>query len=295
MQHAPDDLDGSPQPASRQPRSRVRSRVHLLAAREAPVVVILQRRRSKLFHVIAVDTVTLRITEGSWFRGKLYPLRCDVSFDGQLMVYLAMGAGGTTWNGVCRLPWLTTLVEGENTGTWFGGGYFAGRRVLRTNGWGPATSDETVTRVADRPLRIERYKSRYGGEDLGVIYERLERDGFQRLGDNWGKRRKLRASTHQVACVGDDGWSRRPSRRHPALTARFLGYLAHGYTFAFSLDEHPDLLEGALWATWDWSGNLWVAWPGTVSRFTAKDLRTGRPSFCLDVDRFEPPSARASP
>jgi len=29
-----------------------------------------------------VDTGTLRITVGSWFRGKLYPLRCDVSFDG---------------------------------------------------------------------------------------------------------------------------------------------------------------------------------------------------------------------
>jgi|SoiMethySBSTD1v2_1073268.scaffolds.fasta_scaffold1210311_2 hypothetical protein len=69
----------------RQPRwlpGKYRSRIHLLAAREAATLAILQRKRSKLFHVIVVDTGTLRITVGSWFRGKLYPLRCDVSFDG---------------------------------------------------------------------------------------------------------------------------------------------------------------------------------------------------------------------
>jgi hypothetical protein len=81
-----------------------RSRIHLLAARSAPALVVLQRKRSKLFHVIVIDTGTLRITEGSWFRGKLYPLRCDVSFDGRFMVYLAMGASGKTCNGICRLP-----------------------------------------------------------------------------------------------------------------------------------------------------------------------------------------------
>lgn len=48
-------------------------RIHLLAAREAPVVVILQRKRNKLFHVITLDTETDAINEGSWFRGMLYP------------------------------------------------------------------------------------------------------------------------------------------------------------------------------------------------------------------------------
>jgi hypothetical protein len=202
-----------------------KSRIHLLAARKAPTIAILQRKRSKLFHVIVIDTEALRITEGSWFRGKLYPKRCDVSFDGKFMVYLAMGASGKTWNGVCRLPWLTTVIE--------------------------------------------------------------------RLGENWGEERKLTTRTYQIECVGDDGWSHRPSRQHPELSVRFVGYLAHGYTFAFSLNEHPHLLEGALWATWDVSGNLWVAWPGVVSRFTLTDLRKGTPSFSLDVDRFEPPSIEA--
>jgi hypothetical protein len=265
-----------------------KSRIHLLAARESPVIAILQRKRAKLFHVIAIDTKTLRITEGSWFRGKLYPKRCDLSFDGKFMVYLAMGASGKTWNGLCCIPWLTTVIDAENTGTWNGGGYFSGRRILKTNNWGPGGNTSSPKSL---PFRLEAYKSRYGGEDLGVLYERFERDGFTRLGPDWGKDRRLSTGTYQVERIGDDGWGCRPSRRHPELRVWFAGYLTHGYTFGFALEEHPDLLEGATWATWDASGNLWVARSGVVQRFTLKDLGEGAPSFSLDVDRFEPPPA----
>ena len=263
-----------------------RSRLHLLAAKEAPKIVILQRKRAKLFHVITVHTGSHSLTEGSWFRGKLYPLRCDISFDGKFMVYLAMGASGKTWNGLCRPPWLTTLLDAENTGTWYGGGYFAGPRLLRSNRWRCAEPQSTRT---DTLFKIEAYRSRHGGEDLGVLYERFERDGFTRLGKNWGTPEKLAASTYQVACRGDDGWSSRPSRRHPALQVRYIGYLTHGYTFAFALDGSPELLDGASWATWDSNANLWVARPGVVEKFTLKDLRRGKPSYSLDVDQFEPP------
>ncbi len=228
----------------------------------------------------------IEFEEGSWFRGKLYPKRCDVSFDGKFMIYLAMGSGGNTWNGVCRLPWLTTLADVENTGTWYGGGYFAGRRLLRTNGeWPPGHGTPNI------PFKLEPYRSRHGGEDLGVLYERFARDGFARLGENWGERKQLGTRQYQVACNGDDGWGSRPSRRHPELAVRFIGYLEHGYTFAFSLEDYPDLLKGATWATWDSKGNLWVARPGVVEQFTLKDLRSGAPSFSLDVDRLEPPEA----
>jgi Ni,Fe-hydrogenase maturation factor len=69
-------------------------RIHLLIAKNAPTVVIVQRKRAKLFHIVLVDAAKRRIEEGSWFRGKLYALRCDVSFDGKHMVYLAMGSRG---------------------------------------------------------------------------------------------------------------------------------------------------------------------------------------------------------
>ncbi len=268
-----------------------RSRIHLLVARQAPVVVILQRRRATLFHVVTVKASTRRLAEGSWFRWKLYPLRCDVSFDGNYMVYLAMGARGTTWNGVCRLPWLTTLTEAANMGAWFGGGYFESKTLLRANGWGSASFNPPKRTGA--PFELQPYRSRYGGEDLGVVYERLQRDGFRRLGDDWGADRVLEGRRYRVAHEGDDGWERQFSPRHPTLKVRYVGYLEHGYTFAFWLDEHPGLLDGASWANWDCNGDLWVARPGTVEQYMLSDLGHGTPSFAFDVDQLGPPATAA--
>jgi hypothetical protein len=270
------------------PPRQYKSRIHLLVAKSAPAVVIVQRKRARLFHIVLVDAGKRRVEEGSWFRGKLYALRCDVSFDGKHMVYLAMGSQGNTWNGVCRLPWLATQTEAQNMGSWFGGGYFADKKVLRTNGWG--RPDFNPATRSGAPFALEPYSSRYGGEDLGVVYERLARDGFTRLGESWGTQQNLGTRKLQVACEGDDGWGRRFSRRHPTLKVRYAGYLEHGYTFAFWLDEHPGLLDGASWANWDRNGDLWVARPGVVEQYRLSDLGRGTPSFSIDVEQFEPPA-----
>ncbi|MDX2211870.1 MAG: hypothetical protein SFY66_01155, partial [Oculatellaceae cyanobacterium bins.114] len=103
------------------------ARIHLIPAKASPYVLIIRRKPSKCFHLILWNTQIDTLEYGSWFHGKLYPKRCDISFDGQWMVYLAMGASGNTWNGVCRLPYLRTVAEGSAMGTWFGGGYWSDR------------------------------------------------------------------------------------------------------------------------------------------------------------------------
>jgi len=243
-----------------------RSRIHLLAAKEAPIVVILQRKRAKLFHIITVDTERHLVTEGSWFRGRLHEMKCDISFDGKFMVYLAIGKGSgkyTAWSGLCRLPWLKTLVESDNPGINWGGGYFCDRNVLITNGW------EKVSPAADIPFTLTSEPLTYfDAENRGMLYEKFARDGF--------------------TPIGDDGWGKRPSLHHPELKVSYLGY-ENGDQFFFSLDERPDLLDGANWATWDSGHNLWVARPGIVEQYTLDDLRSGAPSYTLNVDQFEPP------
>ena len=242
-----------------------RSRIHLLAAKEAPIVAILQRKRAKLYHIITVDTEKYLVQEGSWFRGRLREMKCDISFDGEFMVYLAMGSRGDAWSGLCRLPWLKTLVEGENPGTAWGGGYFPDRKVLITNGW----LREKISPAADIPLTLTPGPLTYfAAGDRGILYKKFERDGF--------------------TPIGDDGWGKRPSLHHPELKVSYLGY-EHGGKFAFSLEERTDLLEGVSWATWDSGNNLWVARPGIVEQYTLDDLRSGTPSYTLDVDQFEPP------
>jgi hypothetical protein len=266
-----------------------RSRIHLLAAREAPIIVVLQRKRAKLFHLITLDTENHRINEGSWFRGVLYAIQSDVSFDGQFMVYLARGAHGETWSGLCRLPWLRTLVHVEKPIT--GGGYFSGRHDLKTHGW---NHREKIFSSDDVPFTIECDPKRHFGYELANIYGRFERDGFTRLGSNWGEQQEFTTPLYRVMCTGDDGWGRRPARGYPELQVRYLGFLDGTFEFAFALDEgHQEILEGANWATWDSTNRLWIARPGVVEQYTLDDLRRGTPSFSLDVDQFEPPANSA--
>jgi hypothetical protein len=59
------------------------ARIHLLPAKGAACVVVIRRKPSKCFHVIRWNTRTDELEHGSWFHGKLYPKRCDVSFDGE--------------------------------------------------------------------------------------------------------------------------------------------------------------------------------------------------------------------
>ena len=209
-------------------RIPVRSRIHLLPAREAPIIVILQRKRTKLFHVVTLDTETHAIDEGSWFRGVLDPLDCDVSFDGKFMVYSATSYPFKKWSGVCRLPWLKTLVHVVNPIT--GGGYFSGPNDLKTHGWDHA---EKIVSSDDIPFTIERDDKRHLGDEFAVIYGRLERDGFTRLGG------------------GEDGWG--PGGPlppgYPELQLRDLDFFNSQFRFAITLDEYPDLLVGANWAT----------------------------------------------
>lgn len=256
------------------------ARIHLLPAKTSPYVLVIRRKPSKLFHIIRWNTRSDTLEHGSWFHGRLYPKRCDISFDGQWMVYLAMGASGVTWNGVCRLPYLRTVAQAPSVGTWYGGGYWRDPKTLMLNGWQPATGSV--------PFTLERLQSAFGGEDFGVFYPRWERDGWRRRGDNFGTERRIKdAPTFTVVCDGDDGWQYQPSPRHPSLIARFIGYLDHGRTFRYSLEGFEDLLDDRVdSASWDSRGNLVYSREGILYRYSLHEIRKGLPGSVHDLERL---------
>lgn len=102
-----------------------KARIHLLPALSSPIVVVLRRKPSKQFHVMVWNTDTDKIEYGTWFVGKLYVERCDVSPDGQYLVYMAIGRDGKVWTGVSRPPFLTTLKHYNQVETYSGGGCFS--------------------------------------------------------------------------------------------------------------------------------------------------------------------------
>jgi len=63
------------------------ARIHLLPAKAAPYVLVIRRKPSKCFHIIRWNTQADTLEHDSWFHGKLYPKRCDISFDGQRLVH----------------------------------------------------------------------------------------------------------------------------------------------------------------------------------------------------------------
>lgn len=271
-------------------------RLHILAARTEPVAVILRRGPSKWCHVLRYRTDTDELEPGSWFRGRIYQFRCDLSDDGRSMVYLAMGDKGQTWNGVCEPPRLTCLAQWETDGTWFGGGLWTGPRRLAVNlGRGPGILFGRRFKPdypgPQRPeVEYNFHEAKHGGEDESILYERLERDGWIRQGP-FGEDVKLPGKQYQVRHDGDAGWLIKRGPTLPEIRLFFRGYFGgEGRRFEFQMPDHPAVLTPEVeWATWDCTDNLLVARRGCIERWTPADFARGAPSFAADLSMLVPP------
>ncbi len=204
------------------------------------------------------------------------------------MVYLARGAQGDTWNGICNPPWLKTVADVPNFGSWAGGGYFSDERTLRSND--QRCYDRSLSefhRTGKTPFSIQRMDS--GGEVFPILLSRLERDGWKREGDPGEEKEiSLKNSSYSKLCLNDPGWSWRPTPQHPMLRMYYRGYLVGGYTFEFQL-EGSDLLDPEIdWATWDAKGDLLVARRGGVEKYSLSALKTGIPDFSMDLEHLTP-------
>jgi len=274
-------------------KPRTNARLHILRAHGASKAVVIRRKPSKRVHIISWDTSTDALEHGSWFSGRIYSERCDLSWDGLWMVYLAMGSRGETWNGICNPPRLRTVADVPNMGTWAGGGFFSGAKTLRSNdNWCHDRSLSEFSKSGDFPFTIKRMES--GGEVFPILSHRLERDGWKREGD-FGKDQKisLKHSSYSTLCVDDPGWSWQPTPEHPVLRMLYRGYLVHGYTFEFVLDGFNLLDVEVDWATWDAKGDLLLARCGIIQRYSLPALKSGSPDFQLDLESLTPPIKEA--
>ncbi len=270
------------------PRSK--ARLHILRAHRSSRAVVIRRKPSKRVHILSWDTDSDALEFGSWFNGRIYAERCDLSWDGCWMVYLAMGAGGETWNGICKPPWLRTVADVPNMGAWAGGGFFSDAKTLRSNDvWHYDRSLSEFTKSGEIPFSIERMDS--GGETFPILSNRLERDGWRREAD-FGKEREifLKYCSYSTLCVDDPGWSWQPTSRHPMLRMFYRGYLVHGDTFEFRLEGSNLLNPEVDWATWDAKGDLLVARRGAIERYSLAALKSGVPDFSLDLEHINPPT-----
>ena len=258
------------------------TRLHLLRAHDAPIIAVIRRGPSRLFHVIKWNTETDKLEHGSWFRGKLYWDCCDISFDGKWMIYLAMGGNGETWSGCCELPFLKASLQGDNYGGYNGGGFWRDARTLMLNNW--------PNQHGNLPFETE-LVNKGMGQDEDVLYAKMERDGWKRNGKNWGTEEEIKGSkNYMVRTTGDDGWSWCFNNQGSTLQCFYRGYLEHGYAFEFRVKGNPELFDEAVqWATFDARGHLVVARAGWIERYSPENVQSGRADFRLDLNGLARP------
>ena len=111
---------------------RAATRLYAILARRAPVAVVFRRGPSNRVLLIKWNTDSDTFEEGQWLKGKIYEGRCEISPDGELLLYFAANwrKPYLSWTAVSRPPYLTALAlwpKGDARG---GGGLFVnGTRI----------------------------------------------------------------------------------------------------------------------------------------------------------------------
>ncbi len=107
------------------------ARLYVFLAREAPIAVIFRRGPSEWAQMIKWHTDTDTFEVGQWLHGRIYPEYCDLSPDGQLLVYFAgkfnqktMRDDKFAWTAISKPPYFTALDIQFSQGTRGGGGVF---------------------------------------------------------------------------------------------------------------------------------------------------------------------------
>lgn len=262
-------------------------RLHLLVARQAPRILIIRRGPTRVYHLILWHCDRDTFEPGSWFRGTLYMQRCDLSWDGKLLVYFAMGNSAEyySWTAISQVPWLRAELFYPKNNTWHGGGIWTGSDQLWLNM--PAGADLRTGEPQQLGIRIHYSRSEYG-EDEGPLYRRLERDGWQRTDDG---RHEYERTRRGWLFSGGPAWALQPAPELPVLRMVYRGYYFNrGRVYHYSLDGYPGLLdEQVLWAGYDYAGRLVLARNGIIERYTPADLARGEPSFRYDLNDLTPP------
>ncbi|EDN66679.1 conserved hypothetical protein [Beggiatoa sp. PS] len=105
------------------------ARLHVLFARESRFAVVIRRGPSKQVCTIGWDRRKDKFSMGQWLKGKIYERRCDISPNGQYLIYFAMNGKPRSevrgsWTAISKAPYLKAIGLWAKGDCWHGGGLF---------------------------------------------------------------------------------------------------------------------------------------------------------------------------
>lgn len=235
--------------AADDPQSR--PRLYVLRASAAMRAVVFVKHRSKLWSLHLWDLAEGRVEPGATFKGTLYPRRCDVSPDGQHLLYFAMTGwspeGEWPWQftGLSRAPWLTCLVAWREAGTWTRGFHFNGKASGKPSLPEGAPLHHVVESIERCPWNIARTGVDQLAAERRIGFAEADDSPPRRADDLWEERRRAIL------------WKPRPIWREELrvrLGARGEGQgRIEGHRNVYSLrreDGEEVALPGYIWLDW---------------------------------------------
>ena len=250
-------------------------RIYAILARESPFAVIFRRGPSKRVLLIGWNTSNDSFQIGQWLKGRIYERRCDLSPDGELLIYCAANqrAPMYSWTAISRPPFLTALALWRKGDVWGGGGHFLSQHRVALNHW------ESQMKVEDgftlpKWLRVEPFGKHPGkGEDDPIWPVRLQRDGWTLVSFPTTTKYDFNAKV---------AWEPSPAitwrKQNPkwpkkySLNMSIIGMKEKNgpwYMTEHSVlrnEKDLDYLGRSDWADWDHSGDLLFARDGCVYR-----------------------------
>lgn len=253
------------------------ARLYAILARRSPVAVLFRRGPSKQVLLIRWNTDDDSLLPGQWLKGRIYERRCDLSPDGDLLLYFAANwkKPYLSWSAVSRPPYLTALALWPKGDGWGGGGHWISATRVALNHrpeemfLGPGSTTPKGFKVApfgDHPG---------WGEDNPIWFERLQRDGWTMTSEGKEKRNKPTAAVwieYNPPIVF--------SKPHPTLNGHHLEMAMVGIDARkgpWYLIEHSIVRPGGVeklgrsdWADWSHPGDLLYAKDGRLFRLRLK-------------------------
>ena len=157
------------------------ARLHVLLARNASTAVIFRRGPSGQVLLIRWNLDEDTFEFGQWFKGRIYELRCDLSPDGEMLMYFAANwkKPYQSWSAISRPPYLTALALWPKGNAWGGGGHFMKSDQVALNHREYEMSLAEGFSVPKWLTIGQLGEHSGGGEDHPIWPVRLQRDGWK--------------------------------------------------------------------------------------------------------------------
>jgi hypothetical protein len=241
------------------------------------------------------DLTTDAVVEGQWLKGRIYERRCDLSPDGELLLYFAATYHQPyrSWSAISRPPYLTALALWPKGNGWGGGGHFAAADRVRLN---HRKGEMRLAAGYALPpwLAVEQLSEVAGwGEDDPVWSMRLERDGWVCTS---GRSRQIEDRDGKVWITFEPPivWEKAHPVEPRTAVLRMLLRGIRERNGAWYVIDHTvvtgsgeTLLEGTDWADWDHSGDLLYAAGASLYRRRYANGAIASPVLVADLSDLQ--------